>query len=223
MHCDVTTLSWDVMGMCCISHWVGKIKYCTWRHLMSKLLTWRRRSDANSDACIILQMPVEWCCLLATWHDKCLSSLILQEPHWGEWIMPEWDIENTGSSAVISIVKQHWPSWGLPYQCLGKIWRNSTMNLGIQPQPSSPTLNQASHMATLGQTQNQPDTPRCISPRSASTNEMVQGPFGYQDQRDWLFRFGSGIIILQGVSRRKSLAGVNIMNTAVSGYTVLPT
>jgi hypothetical protein len=35
--------------------------------------------------------------------------------------------------------------------------------------------------------------------------------FGYQDQREWLLTFGLRIIILQGVSRRKSLAGVNIM------------
>jgi hypothetical protein len=35
--------------------------------------------------------------------------------------------------------------------------------------------------------------------------------FGYQDQREWLLTFGLGIIILQGVSSRKSLAGVNIM------------
>jgi hypothetical protein len=27
--------------------------------------------------------------------------------------------------------------------------------------------------------------------------------FGYQDQREWLLTFGLGIIILQGVSRRK--------------------
>jgi hypothetical protein len=33
-----------------------------------------------------------------------------------------------------------------------------------------------------------------------------------QDQREWLLTFGLGIIILQGVSRRKSLAGVNIMS-----------
>jgi hypothetical protein len=33
----------------------------------------------------------------------------------------------------------------------------------------------------------------------------------YQDQREWLLTFGLGIIFLQGVSRRKSLAGVNIM------------
>jgi hypothetical protein len=33
----------------------------------------------------------------------------------------------------------------------------------------------------------------------------------YQDQREWLLTFGLGIIILQGVSSRKSLLGVNIM------------
>jgi hypothetical protein len=32
--------------------------------------------------------------------------------------------------------------------------------------------------------------------------------FGYQDQREWLLTFGLGIMILQGVSSRKSLAGV---------------
>jgi hypothetical protein len=36
--------------------------------------------------------------------------------------------------------------------------------------------------------------------------------FGYQDQREWLLTFGLGIMILQGVSSRKSLAGVNIMD-----------
>jgi hypothetical protein len=35
--------------------------------------------------------------------------------------------------------------------------------------------------------------------------------FSYQDQREWLLTFGLGIIILQGVSSRKSLAEVNIM------------
>jgi hypothetical protein len=41
-------------------------------------------------------------------------------------------------------------------------------------------------------------------------------PFlGYQDQREWLFTFGLGIMILQGVSSRKSLAGVNIMRLLV--------
>jgi hypothetical protein len=29
--------------------------------------------------------------------------------------------------------------------------------------------------------------------------------------REWLLTFGLGIIILQGISRRKFLAGVNIM------------
>jgi hypothetical protein len=35
--------------------------------------------------------------------------------------------------------------------------------------------------------------------------------FGYQYQRERLLTFGLGIMILQGVSSRKSLAGVNIM------------
>jgi hypothetical protein len=35
--------------------------------------------------------------------------------------------------------------------------------------------------------------------------------FGYEDQRELLLTFGLGIIILQGVSRRISLAGVNII------------
>jgi hypothetical protein len=41
--------------------------------------------------------------------------------------------------------------------------------------------------------------------------KLVHTFFGYQDQREWLLTFGLGIIILQGVSRRKCLAGVNIM------------
>jgi hypothetical protein len=35
--------------------------------------------------------------------------------------------------------------------------------------------------------------------------------FGYQDQRERLLTFGLWIIILQGVSSRKYMAGVNIM------------
>jgi hypothetical protein len=37
-----------------------------------------------------------------------------------------------------------------------------------------------------------------------------------RSKREWLLTFGLGFIILQGVSRRKSLAGVNIMHTTKS-------
>jgi hypothetical protein len=44
----------------------------------------------------------------------------------------------------------------------------------------------------------------------------------YQDHREWLLTFGLGIIILQGVSRRKSLAGVNIMRLKIlSQYIII--
>jgi hypothetical protein len=41
--------------------------------------------------------------------------------------------------------------------------------------------------------------------------------FGYQDQRERLLTFGLGIITLQGVSSRKYLAGVNIMEVSKAG------
>jgi hypothetical protein len=44
----------------------------------------------------------------------------------------------------------------------------------------------------------------------ANTQDEVHTFFGSQDQREWLLTFGLGIIILQGVSSRKSLAGVNM-------------
>jgi hypothetical protein len=45
--------------------------------------------------------------------------------------------------------------------------------------------------------------------------------FSYQDQREWLLTFGLGIIILQCVSSRKSLAVVN-MCVCVSGFCFHP-
>jgi hypothetical protein len=45
----------------------------------------------------------------------------------------------------------------------------------------------------------------------ANTRWKVHTFFGYQDQREWLLTFGLGIIILRGVSRRKFLAGLNIL------------
>jgi hypothetical protein len=68
----------------------------------------------------------------------------------------------------------------------------------------------------LTEKQNLPSKTEWLDPKADQSIWKVHTFFGYQDQREWLLTFGLGIIILQGVSRRKSLAGLSIMITTLS-------